>query len=197
MPCSLRRANHLCACKHRRSGSSNGVSEILAPENLRSRSFGVRSGSTRGPREVRSGSTRGPFGIRSGSARDPFGIRSGSVRGPREVRLGSVRDPFGVRSGFVRGPSGVRSGSVRDPFGVRAGSVRGPLGVRSGSVQAPFGPILDQNFRIQKFKISKIFNLCGRRRRGLGSLAAVPSPAARGAPTASATAAQIEKILLV
>ena len=34
--------------------------------------------------------------------------------------------------------------------------------------------------------------LCGRRRRGGGPLAAVPSPAARRAPAAAATAAQIE-----
>ena len=81
------------------------------------------------------------------------------------------------------------------PFGVRAGSVRGPFGVRLGSVRAPFGPISDQNFRSQKFKISKIFNLCGRRRRGGGPQAALPSPAARRAPAAAATAAQIENTL--
>ena len=39
---------------------------------------------------------------------------------------------------------------------------------------------------------AKVFNLCGRRRRGGGPLAAVPSPAARRAPAAAATAAQIE-----
>ena len=92
--------------------TSNGVSEILAPENLRSRSFGVRSGSA-----------RGPFGIRSGSVRGPRGVRSGSVRGSRGVGSGSVRDPFEGRTGFVRSPFGLRSGSVRDPFGVRLRSV--------------------------------------------------------------------------
>ena len=50
---------------------SNSVSKILAPENLRSRSFGVRSGSARGPREVRSGSVRGPFEGRTGSVWGP------------------------------------------------------------------------------------------------------------------------------
>ena len=75
---------------------------------------------------------------------------------------------------------------------VRSGSARGPFGVRSGSVRAPFGPISDQNFRSQKFKISKIFNLCGRRRRGGGPQAALPSPAARRAPAAAATVAQVE-----
>ena len=73
----------------------NGVSEILAPENLRSRLFGVRSWSVWGPREVRSGSVRGPFGVRSGSVRGPFGVRSGSVRGPFGVRSGSVWANFG------------------------------------------------------------------------------------------------------
>ena len=76
--------------------------------------------------------------------------------------------------------------------------VRGPFGVRSGSVRDPFGPISDQKFRSQKFqnfKISKIFNLCGRRRRGGGPLAVVPSPATQRAPAAAATAAQIEKFL--
>ena len=57
---------------------------------------------------------------------------------------------------------------VQALFGDQNGFVRGPFGVRSGSVRAPFGPILDQNFRSQKFKISKIFNLCGRRGRGGG-----------------------------
>ena len=70
--------------------------------------------------------------------------------------------------------------------------VRDPFGVCSGSVGAPFEPISDQNCRSQTYKISKIFNLCGRRRRGGGPLAAVPSPAARRAPAAAATAAQIE-----
>ena len=71
------------------AGSINGVSEILDPEDLRSRSFGVRSGFARGP----------------------FGVRSGSVRGPRGVRSVSVRGPFGIRSRAVRGSFGVRSGS--------------------------------------------------------------------------------------
>ena len=74
--------------------SLNGVSEILAPENLRSRSFEVRSGS----REVRSGFVRGPFGFRAESARGPFGIRSGSVRDPFEGCTGFVRSPFGIRN---------------------------------------------------------------------------------------------------
>ena len=39
---------------------------------------------------------------------------------------------------------------------------------------------------------SKVFNLCGRRRRGGDPLAAVPSPTAQRAPAAAATAAQIE-----
>ena len=80
--------------------SLNRISEILAPENLRSQSFGVRSGSVWGPREVRSGSARGPFGVRSGSARGPFSL----VQGPFGVRAGSVRDPLGFRSGSICGP---------------------------------------------------------------------------------------------
>ena len=78
---------------------------------------------------------------------------------------------------------------VRGPFGP---GVWGLFGLRSGSIRAPFGPILDQNFRSQKFKTSKSFKLCGRRRRGGGPLAAVPSPAAGRAPDAAAAAAQIE-----
>ena len=46
--------------------------------------------------------------------------------------------------------------------------------------------IILKNFR-------KNFQLCGRRRRRGGPLAAVPSPAARRAP-AAATAAQIENV---
>ena len=102
--------------------------EILAPENLCSRSFGVCSGSVRG---VRARSVRGPRGVRSGSARDTFSL----VQGPFGVRAGSVRDPFGIRSGPVRDPFGIRSWG---PFGVRSGSVPGsvpdPFRVRSGSV---------------------------------------------------------------
>ena len=67
--------------------------------------------------------------------------------------------------------------------------MRDPFGVRSGSVRDPFGPVSDQNVRSQKFIILEINNLCGRRRRSGGPLAAVPSPAA------AATAAQIESIL--
>ena len=40
------------------------------------------------------------------------------------------------------------------------------------------------------FQIPRV--LCDHRRRGRGPLAAVPSPAARRAPAAAATAAQIE-----
>ena len=64
--------------------------------------------------------------------------------------------------------------------------------MHSGSVQGPFGPISDQNFQRQKFKISKIFKLCGRRHCSGCPLAAVPSPAALRALAAEATAAQIE-----
>ena len=39
-----------------------------------------------------------------------------------------------------------------------------------------------------------MFNVCGRRRRSGGPLAAVPSPAAQRAPAAAATAAQIENV---
>ena len=67
--------------------------------------------------------------------------------------------------------------------------VRGQFGIRSRSVQANFGP----KFSESKFKISKTFNLCGRRCRGGGPLAAVPSPAARRAPAAAAAAAPTEK----
>ena len=60
--------------------------------------------------------------------------------------------------------------------------------VRSGSVQAPFGRISDQHFRSQKFKIAKIFNLCGRHRRR-------PEPRRPEGPrAAAATAAQIENL---
>ena len=74
------------------------------------------------------------------------------------------------------------------PFGVRTGSVRAPFGLRSGSVRADFGP----KFSDPKIHNFKIFDLCGRRRRGGGPQAALPSPAARRAPAAAATAAQIE-----
>ena len=73
-------------------------------------------------------------------------------------------------------------GDVRDPFGIHSG-------FRSDSVRANFGP----KFSEPKIKISENFNLCAsRRRRGRGPLAAVPSPVARRAPAAAATAAQIE-----
>ena len=49
--------------------------------------------------------------------------------------------------------------SVRSSFGVRSGSVR-------GSFRGSFGPISDQNVWSRKFKISKVFKLCGRRRSG-------------------------------
>ena len=63
----------------------------------------------------------------------------------------------------------------------------------SGSVRDAFGLRSDQ-FRTKIFgaKISKMFSLCGRRRRGGGPLATVPSPAAQRAPAAAATATQIE-----
>ena len=97
----------------------------MAPDNLRSRSFGVRSGSARGPFGVRAGSVRDPFSL----VRGLFGIRAGSVQGPFGIRAGSVRSPFRIRSGSVRGSVGIRSGLVRSPFGIRSWSVRGPLGV--------------------------------------------------------------------
>ena len=59
--------------------------------------------------------------------------------------------------------------------------------VRPESVRANFRP----KFPEPKMKNLKNFNLCGRRRRGGGPLAAVPSPAALRAPAAAATAAQI------
>ena len=70
-------------------------------------------------------------------------------------------------------------------FGVRSRSVRDPFGVRSGQFQT-------QISEANNFKITKIFDLCGRRRRGGGPLAAIPSPAARRALAAAAMAAQIE-----
>ena len=82
-----------------------------------------------------------------------------------------------VRSGLVRAPLGVPLGSVRDLFGIRSGQFRTKIS------------------ETQNFKISKIFTLCGRRRRSGGPLAAFPSPVARRAPAAAATAAQIENIL--
>ena len=63
--------------------------------------------------------------------------------------------------------------------------VWGPFGIRSGSVRTKIS-------EAKNFKISKIFNLFGRRRRGGSPLAAVPSPAAWRAPAAAATAAQVE-----
>ena len=74
-------------------------------------------------------------------------------------------------------------------FSGRSGSVRNLFGIRSGSVWANFGRKCSEP---TKFKISKVFYLCGRRRRRGDLLAAVPSPAARRAPAAAATAAQIE-----
>ena len=47
-------------------------------------------------------------------------------------------------------------------------------------------------YRFYRNFFAKIFNLCGRRHRGGGPSAAVRSPAARRAPAAAATAAQIE-----
>ena len=118
---------------------SNGVSEILAPENLRSQSFGVRSGSVWGPRRVRSESTRGPLGVRARSVRGPFGVRARFVRGPRGVRSGSVRDPFAVRAGSVRDLFGIRSGSVRGAYGVRSESVRDPKPPQPKNNRSPGG----------------------------------------------------------
>ena len=46
----------------------NSISEILAPENLRLRSFGVRSGSARIPREPRTDPERTPNGVCTHSA---------------------------------------------------------------------------------------------------------------------------------
>ena len=66
----------------------------------------------------------------------------------------------------------------RGRFRIRLGYVWDPFGICSGSVRGPFGPISDQNFWNQKFLISEILDLCGRRHRGGGPLAAVPSPAA-------------------
>ena len=75
------------------------------------------------------------------------------------------------------------------PFGFRSGSVPN-IGLRSGSIRAPFG-IRSEQFRTKifgakNFENSNIFDFCGRRPRGGGPLAAVPSPAA------AATAAQIQ-----
>ena len=67
-----------------------------------------------------------------------------------------------------------------------------PFGFRSRSVRAPFELRLGQNFWSLKFLISKKINLCDRRRRGGGPLAAVPSAATWRAPAAAARAAQIE-----
>ena len=66
------------------------------------------------------------------------------------------------------------------------------FGIRLGSVRNPFVPILDQNFRSQKFKISKIFELCGRRRRGGGPPGGGARDGGLRAPATAATAAQIE-----
>ena len=69
----------------------------------------------------------------------------------------------------------------------------GPLGVRSGSVRANFGlKVLEP----ETFNF-KIFELCGRRRHGGSLLAAVPNPAARRAPAAAATAAQLKLKMFV
>ena len=88
--------------------------------------------------------------------------------------------------------SGLRPG-LCGTFLFKYISIFWSFGIRSGSVWINFRPISDQNFRSQKFLISKVFNLCGRRRcGGRGPLAAVPSPAAQRAPAAAATAAQIE-----
>ena len=48
-----------------------------------------------------------------------------------------------------------------------------------------------RNFLKSDF-FAKNFNLCGRRRRGWGPLAAFPRPVARRAPAAAATASQFE-----
>ena len=61
-----------------------------------------------------------------------------------------------------------RSGSVRGPFGIRSASVRGPFGIRSGSVRVRLGQFRTKIFGAKNFKISKNFNLCGRRCRGGG-----------------------------
>ena len=73
-------------------------------------------------------------------------------------------------------------------------SVQNPFGIPSGSIRALFGPNLDQNFRSQKYKISKIFRFLrpSPPQRGPSSRrSALRRPGSSRTPATAATAAQI------
>ena len=97
-------------------------------------------------------------------------------------KLFCPRESHYIRASLVRVGGGQwKGGLVGLPFGVRSGFVRGAFGVRSGQFRSKIS-----GAKILKFQK---FSICAA---VAAPLAAIPSPAARKAPAAAATAAQID-----